>query len=308
MNTNNITAIILTYNEERHIERCVKNAQTVASKVFLVDCSSTDRTRAIAEGLGATVVDHAWPGNHAAQLNWALENLPITTPWVMRLDADEYLTDELTAEINKVLPTMPSQTNGVYFKRRVYFMGRWIKHGGYYPTFLLRLWRHKKVVCEQRWMDEHMKVLEGTSVTLDHDFVDDNLNYLPWWTVKHNGYSSREAVELLNHTHHFMQSDVLGGDGDGSQEKTKRKLKENYYARLPLFLRALIYWKYRYFIKLGFLDGVPGLIWHFLQGFWYRFLVDAKIYQVERYAKDRGVSVKDAIREVLGIEIVRRET
>ncbi|HNT27878.1 MAG TPA: glycosyltransferase family 2 protein [bacterium] len=298
-----ITLIILTFNEEKHIERCIKNAQAVASEVFLVDCCSTDRTRAIAEGLGAKVVDHAWPGNHAAQLNWALENLPITTPWVMRLDADEYLTDELAAEINAVLPTMSSEMSGVYFKRRVYFMGRWIKHGGYYPTFLLRLWRHKKVVCEQRWMDEHMKVVEGTSVTLDHDFVDDNLNYLPWWTAKHNGYSSREAVELLNHEHHFMQADVLGNGGDGSQEKTKRKLKENYYSRLPLFLRALIYWKYRYFLKLGFLDGVPGLIWHFLQGFWYRFLVDAKIYQVERYAKDRGVSMKEAIKEVLGIEL-----
>lgn len=301
--THSITAVILTYNEEKHIERCIKSVRKVASQVFLVDCFSTDRTRVIAEGLGATVVDHAWPGNHAAQLNWALENLSITTPWVMRLDADEYLTDELVEEIQRVIPTLGEGVSGIYFPRRVYFMGRWIKHGGYYPTFLLRLWRHKKVVCEQRWMDEHMKVLEGTVLVLKGDIVDDNLNYLSWWTAKHNGYASREAVELLNYRHRFMPFDALGDSGSATQEKTKRKLKENFYARLPLFLRAFLYWKYRYFLKLGFLDGVPGLIWHFLQGFWYRFLVDAKIYQTEKYAKEKGVSMREAIKEVLGIEL-----
>jgi glycosyltransferase involved in cell wall biosynthesis len=308
-----ITVIILTFNEEKHIERCIRSAIRVASQILLVDCFSTDRTKVIAQALGAKVVEHSWPGNQSAQLNWALENLPIGTPWVMRLDADEYLTDELAIEINAALPKMKNDISGIYLKRRVYFMRRWIRHGGYYPTILLRIWRTGHGLCEERWMDEHIKLTDGDTVLFDNDFVDDNLNHLDWWIAKHNGYANREAADLLNIRHGQRSMDSTGELTAESQEKRKRKMKENYYSRLPLFLRAFLYWKYRYFIKLGFLDGVEGFIFHFLQGLWYRFLVDAKIFQVERYARlraarfgevlDFGEVMKEAIKEVLGIEV-----
>jgi len=298
-----VSVIVLTFNEEKHILRCLSSVKNIASEMFVVDCDSSDKTKDIAESSGAMVVKRSWPGNQAAQMNWALENLPIRTEWVMRLDADEYLTDKLAAEIRSRLPEMTDRTSGIYFNRRVYFMGRWIRHGGYYPISLLRLWRNSKAVCEQRWMDEHMVILEGTSAEFDNDIVDDNLNDLTWWTEKHNSYASREAVELLALRHRLMVSTGIDTMRGASQEKTKRRLKENYYARLPLFIRAFIYWNYRYLLKLGLLDGPEGFIFHFLQGLWYRFLVDAKIYQVERYADRNKTGIRDAVREVLGIEV-----
>lgn len=297
-----ITAIVLTFNEEKHIERCIRSLQKFARDIVIVDSFSTDRTKEIAESLGARFYQNKWV-NYSSQLNWGITKVPITTEWTMRWDADEYATDELTDEINAKIGTLPPAIKGVYLKRRVYFMGRWIKRGGYYPTILLRIWRTGHGLCEERWMDEHIKLNDGDTVLFDHDFIDENLNHLTWWIAKHNSYANREAVDLFNIKYNLLASDEAEALTLDSQEKGKRKLKENFYSRLPLFLRAFIYWKYRYFFKLGFLDGVPGLIWHFLQGFWYRFLVDAKIYQVERYAKDRGVSVKEAIREVLGIEL-----
>ena len=300
-----VSVIVLTFNEEKHIARCLESVRNIVSEIFLVDCYSKDRTKEIAESLGATVFEREWPGvkPYANQLNWALENLPIKTQWVMRLDADEYLTDELAAEISSRLPDMSDGTSGIYFNRRVYFMGRWIRHGGYYPISLLRIWRHKKAVCEQRWMDEHMVILEGSSVEFDNDIVDDNLNDLTWWTEKHNSYASREAVDLLSFSHNLRVSSDIETMKGTSQEKAKRLLKENYYLRLPLFVRAFFYWNYRYFLKLGFMDGPEGFIFHFLQGLWYRFLVDAKIYQVERHADRNKTGIRDAVREVLGIEV-----
>ena len=164
-------------------------------------------------------------------------------------------------------------------------MNGWIKHGGYYPTYLLRLWRYGSGKYEERWMDEHVKLEHGKTITFENDFIDDNLNNLTWWTDKHNNYATREAIDLLNIKYKFSSADGLNANLSEAQDKRKRWLKENLYTRLPLFIRPFFYFIYRYIFKLGFLDGIPGLIWHFLQGFWYRFLVDAKVYDIERIAR-----------------------
>lgn len=262
-----ISVIILTYNEQLHIRRCIENIKPLAKEIFVVDCHSTDGTQAIARELGATVVEHDWPGNQAAQMKWALETLPLTGEWIFRLDADEYLLPELVQEIRERLDTLPMDVAGVSLKRRHVFLGKWVRYG-VYPVILLRLFRKGKAESRQRLMDEKLALLEGRSVTFDHDFVDHNLNSLSWWICKHDGYALREAADLL------MEND----------ETCKKAI----YRRLPMFWRAFAYFIYRYVVRFGFLDGYVGFLWHFFQGWWYRTLVDANIMELHNALKLTG--------------------
>ncbi|WP_271253147.1 glycosyltransferase family 2 protein [Pseudanabaena sp. Chao 1811] len=273
-----LSIIILTYNETVNLPACLTSLQALNAEIFIVDSGSSDNTVEIAKQAGCQVFIHPWE-NYAKQLNWALENLPISTPWVMRLDADECLTSKLVNELKYVLPKTPDQITGYQVKRRVFFMGRWIRYGGYYPTWLLRVWRNGLGTCEQRWMDEHILLTEGKVANLKYDIIDDNQKGLTFWTDKHNRYADREVKDLLSMPD---DQDDLISSTQSSQAGKRRWLKKNFYARSPLFLRAFLYFLTRYIIGLGFLDGIQGLIFHFLQGFWYRFLVDAKIYEITR--------------------------
>ncbi len=291
-----LSVLILTHNESQHIGRCIQSLRLITDKIFIVDSYSTDNTVEIARKLGAVVVQNPWI-SYAFQFNYAIENQPFPTSWLMRMDADEYITPELAEEIKATLPTTGSGISGFYIKRRVFFMNKWIRHGGYYPIWLLRIWRRGQGTCEELWMDEHIKVNEGTLVRLSHDLVDHNLNNLTWWTHKHNNYAIREVIDLLNIKYNFDEKATVSPELFGTQEQRKRYLKLK-YATLPLFTRPLLYFLYRYCIKLGFLDGKKGLVWHFLQGFWYRFLVDAKIYEIyERVGKDKSQIVNHFLEE-----------
>ncbi len=282
----NLAVIILTYNEELHIERCIRSIQAVTDKIYIVDSFSSDQTVEIARSLGAVVVQNKWI-SYSFQFNFGIKTLPFEAEWLMRMDADEVITPELADELNQTLHRKQSDITGLYVKRRVVFMNQWIRHGGYYPIWLLRVWRKDKGFCEELWMDEHIKLLEGTTEHLSGDIVDHNLNNLTWWTQKHNNYATREIIDLLNIRYNFENKETITPRFFGTQEQRKRFLKVK-YASLPLFTRPFLYFIYRYFCKLGFRDGPKGLIWHVLQGFWYRFLVDAKIYEMyQRAGKDK---------------------
>ena len=274
-----ISVIILTFNEEQHIKRCLENVNPFAKKVYVIDSFSTDNTVGIAKSMGATVVQHKWPGNQAEQFNWALKSIEIDTEWIFRLDADEYLLPELIEELQAKVPLLDENITGITFKRRHIFLGRWMKRGTY-PVMILRMFRTGKAVCEQRLMDEHIELLEGENITFEHDFVDENLNNLSWWALKHVGYAVREAAELLD-----IEYNITGNNSGERHlsEKTlqKRKLKLK-YAKKPLFWRSFAYFIYRYFFKLGFLEGKEGFLWSFMQGWWYRTLVDAKIFEIKK--------------------------
>lgn len=282
-----LSVIILTFNEEAHIGRCLASLLPLTRQIFIVDSGSTDRTVEIATGMGARVVHNPWV-TYAQQFNFGIERNPFASDWIMRMDADEYVLPELIAELSQRLPILPPDVSGVYVKRRVVFMDRWIRHGGYYPTWLLRIWRGGQGICEQTWMDEHIKLTGGRTVQFDHDLVDHNLNNLTWWTQKHNQYAIREVIDLLNIRYDFANTERVVPRLFGTQEERKRYLKVR-YASAPLFTRPLLYFLYRYVLKLGFLDGTKGFIWHFLQGLWYRFLVDAKVYEVyHRAGRDKA--------------------
>lgn len=294
-----LTVIILAFNEERHLARCLQSLQGVAKRAVVVDCFSTDRTVAIAQEHGADVVQHAWV-NYATQFNWALDNVAIDTQWTMRLDADEVVTPQLAEALKRELPRTAAAVMGLTVNRQIHFLGRWIRHGGIYPLRMLRVWRTGHGRCENRWMDEHM-IVEGEIGHLPADIADINLNNVTWWTGKHNQYASREAVDLLMHRR--------SGERDTAttqlnfQARMKRWLKLKVYARLPLGLRALLYFLYRYFVLLGFLDGWQGLAFHFLQGFWYRFLVDVKVHELETLMQSKGLSLEQAVKQEFGYEI-----
>lgn len=300
-----ISVIILTYNEEKHIERCIESVKPFAQDIFIVDSFSKDKTVEIAKSLGVNVYQNKWENNHAKQFNWGLVNCNIKTKWVMRLDADEYVTEKLAKEIIKKINKLEEQQTGIYIKRRVYFLGRWIKHGGYYPVWLLRIWQYGKGYCEQRLMDEHIKISEGNIIKFDNDIIDDNKNNISWWIDKHNNYAAREVIDILNITHNILKGGRFSVSAKlfGTQEQRKRWIKEKIYINIPLFIRPFLYFIYRYFLKLGFLDGREGLIWHFMQGFWYRFLVDAKIYEIKKVSKKEKQPIKAVIEKIYDISL-----
>lgn len=288
----NLSVLILTYNESLHIGRCIDSFAGLTDKIFIVDSFSTDNTVEIARSKGAQVIQNPWI-SYAFQFNHAIDHNPFQTGWVMRMDADEYITPGLRDELAALLAQDISPgITGLYVKRRVFFMDKWIRRGGYYPIWLLRIWRNGKGRCEELWMDEHIKLIEGTTQQLKNDIVDHNLNNLTWWTQKHNNYATREIIDLLNIRYNFEEKPTVTPALFGSQEQRTRYLKIK-YASLPLFTRPFLYFVYRYFLKLGFLDGVKGLIWHSLQGLWYRFLVDAKIYEVyQRAGREKNAIIR----------------
>lgn len=283
-----VAVIILTYNEERHIARALDSISSFATQVFVVDSYSTDATVAIAEQYGAKVFLRPFR-NYADQFQWAIENLPISSEWTMRLDADEVIDPDLIDEVKVKLPLVTADhlIGGINLKRRHIFMGRWIRHGGRYPLVLTRFWRSGHGRIEDRWMDEHIIIDSGKTTIFDNFFSDVNLQDLTFFTEKHNKYATREAIDALNQKYSLFKSEfTVTAESASFQASYKRFLKEKIFNKLPFWLGPLNYFLYRYFIQLGFLDGLPGLIYHFLQGFWYRFLVGAKVYEYDRVLKE----------------------
>lgn len=296
-----LTVIILTYNEALHLERCIASARRVADEVLVVDSYSTDGTPELARRLGARVLQNGWK-NYSSQFNWALHNGDISTRWVMRLDADEFLDEELAAGLRDVLVAAPSDVGAFEVNRPVRFMGHDIRHGGMFPMWLVRVWRNGWARCESQWMDEHIILLKGRVDRLSGAIIDENLNSLTWWAQKHNGYSSREALDLLDMKHGLGLSETESS-GLNRQARLKRYLKRGVYSRLPLGLRPWLYFLYRVVVRRGFLDGRKGMLFHTMQGLWYRLLVDAKIEQVDYVMRSTGCDVYEAIRRVLDIEL-----
>lgn len=297
--TVDITVIILTYNEEIHIRRCLENVCPIAKKVYVVDSPSTDRTVDICKEFeNVEVIVHKYPGNQAEQFNWALDNLKIETEWILRLDADEYLTPELVEELKEKLPRMDEGVSALSLSRARAYCGKVLHHGIVNGIWITRIFRIGKARYEKRLMDEHLSV-EGEIVRIEHQFVDDNRMTIGQFTIKHEGYASREATLLLDAEYHLTDTSAMPKD-HGEEVEKKRAQKER-YARMPLFWRAFAYFVYRYVIKLGFLDGKEGFLWDFLQGWWYRTLVDAKIFEVKKACGNDKEAIVKYIKEKWGI-------
>jgi glycosyltransferase involved in cell wall biosynthesis len=291
-----VAVVILTHNEGIHLERALLAVASFARSTHIVDSGSTDDTIAIAERHGAEVLRHKWK-NYADQFQWGVDNITTDAEWILRLDADEIIEPDLAARILSETPGLPADVTGVNFDRKHIFMDRWVRHGGRYPLRLLRMFRRGKGRIEQRWMDEHIIVDEGRTVLFKGGFADHNLNDLTFFTDKHNKYAIREAVDVLNQRHGLFARDIeVRSEAASFQAASKRWIKERLYNRIPFPVSSLAYFLYRYLFQLGFLDGPSGLIYHVLQGYWYRFLVGAKVMEYEReiapYLDDKAEALR----------------
>lgn len=276
-----ISAIVLTYNEELNIENCLQGLCDWATEIFIVDSGSQDRTLEIAEKYKAKVFSHSFK-THAKQWNWAFQNLPIASEWILALDADQRLTPELWEEITEVLKSPPRDIDGFYLCRRQIFRGRWIRHGGYYPKHLLKLFRRGKVKSDENELLDFRFYVPGKTAKLHHDLIEDNQNdlNLNFWISKHTRFADLQAQEEFlrrrNGIRWTVQPSLFG-----TPDQRTLWLKNLWY-HFPLYLRPFLYFFYRYLLRLGFLDGKQGFIFHFLQSLWYRLLVDIKIDELRR--------------------------
>ena len=270
-----LSVIVLTKDEEANLPHLLDSLRGLDAEVFVVDSGSTDRTVEIARARGCKVFEHPFE-NYAAQRNWAFDNLPIESTWTLCLDADERLTPELVAEIRGLLGRPDLAADGFMLRKRTVFMGRWLRWGGQYPAWHLRLFRTGKGRCENRLYDQHF-VVEGNVRELRNDYIDVLTDSLDKWIDRHNHWATLEARELSAGSASEQVEPRLGG----TPIERKRWLRTAFYGRFPLFVRAFLLFLFDYVFRLGFLDGRPGLIFHVLQRFWFRFLVDAKIYEMQ---------------------------
>lgn len=294
-----VTAMILTYNEEIHLQRCLDSLKGVVQEIFIIDSYSTDATSEIAKRNGVHFLQNPWV-NYSKQFNWGLDNSSVDTDWILRIDADEYLTPKLQEEIKNNLAKLEADVSGVEVPLKRVFLNRHMKRG-LGEIRMLRIFRKDKARLESRWMDEHIEILEGKTVAFKHSFADHNLNDIGWWTAKHNSYSNREVIDLLDVEFNLLNSNSTVQLSEQALHKRKLKLK---YVKMPLFLRSFVYFIYRYIFRLGFLDGKEGFLWHFLQGWWYRTLVDAKIYEIKKECGTDVSKMIQYIKDVFKIDLM----
>lgn len=283
-----ITAIILTKNEEVNLEKCIKSIKPIVKRIIVVDSGSTDNTVEVAKNLGAEVlVNELKPFLYAKQFLYGMEHGNISTKWVFRIDADEELTEESAKEIEELCnANEDTDVNGIVVRFEVSFLGQPIRHGGVYPLRKLLVFKYGKGNIEDRQMDEHIVLWEGKSVEVTHDSLHHDYKGLANWIDKHNNYSGREMQDYFNSIKSAEATGLGGEHSLDAKAKFKRFLRWKIYYKLPAGFRAWAYYCYRYYVRGGFLDGKPGKIFCFMQAYWYRFLVDAKIYEAQLNEND----------------------
>lgn len=283
---NHFSFIILTYNEEIHLPRLLASVNGLNAPLFILDSFSTDSTLSIAKIAGATVLQNAFE-NHPKQWDFALTNFSIKTPWIICLDADQIVTPELYRQLQNFDNETFKDINGIYFSRKNFFKGRWIKHGGYYPFYLLKMFRYGVGYSDLNENMDHRFIVPGNTVIWkDGHILEENLkeNQIRFWIEKHNRYSDllaqEETERILG-----IRNQTIKPLFWGSPDERTAWLKQLWW-RLPRYTRPVLYFTYRIIFKLGILDGRTGIIFHFMQAFWFRLVVDIKIDELIKQAKN----------------------
>jgi glycosyltransferase involved in cell wall biosynthesis len=291
----NIVAIILTFNSEAAIAKVINSCKAIASRIFVVDSYSSDKTLEIVKSLGCELVQHEFE-NYSKQRNWAQTNAQLQPDdWVLHLDSDEMLSPELARAIAQIKAggqAVHPEIEGYLMQRLSYFLGKPIKYGHINPSWHLRLYRADKGFCEERLYDQHF-VVPGKTQKLDGLLLDLQLTTIERWTAAHNRWSSAEAIEQTKPGNQQSDRLLAGKLFTTDWRMQKRWVKNNIWGRVPLFWRSFIFFFYSYFLRLGFLDGKAGLVYHVLQSFWFKFLIDAKILEIQLNQQDQQESLND---------------
>lgn len=269
-----LTAIILTKNEEINISKCIESISGFAKRIVVIDSGSTDKTVEIAKSLGADVYINKFI-DYATQFNWGIDNTNINTKWILRLDADERVTLKLSEELEKLTSLhTDSDVNGIVLQAYYFFLGKLLKHGFCARKRKLMVFKTGVGRIEQRRMDEHTILNKGITVQAKNRFLHYDNKNLTIFINKLNWYATREMqdyIEFKNGKEQDLKDDKL-------ISKT-RKLKYGFYYKFPKFFRSWLLFIYDYIFRLGFLNGREGYMYCYLYSRWYRWLVDAKIME-----------------------------
>jgi len=287
--------LILTYNEEQNLPRLFNSIynpnafnalsalnvlDVLNAAVFVLDSGSDDQTLSIAKRYGAKVRQNPFV-NHPLQWHHALQAFDIQTPWVIGLDADQILSEELKQRLLRFKNEDYTDIDGIYFNRKNYFKGKWMKYGGLYPFYQLKMFRYTKGYSDLNEQMDHRFIVPGkTLIWKDAYLIEENLkeNTVRFWIDKHNVYSDLLAKEEVERRL-LLRVQTLKASFRGSPDQRRARLKKLWWW-MPLFVRPFIYFIYRYILRLGILDGYQGFLFHFLQGFWFRLMVDVKIKEI----------------------------
>lgn len=276
-----ISVIILTYNEDINLEKCLKSLSDYADEVIVVDSYSTDMTIEIASKFTQKIYKNKFE-THNKQWSWAMIHTSINNEWVLGLDADQIVTKELWDELKELFTGDINNIDGIYINRKYIFRGQWIKYGGMFPKYLLKLFKKNKVLIDENELVDHHFYINGNTINTSNYIVEENYkeNALSFWMAKHRKYAVLFADELVKNN----KSKIITPKFKGNHDQHSLYLKSIYFS-YPLFLRPILYFVYRYFYKLGILDGRQGLIFHFLHAFWFRFIIDLNINELKKSKK-----------------------
>jgi len=274
--------IILSFNEEIHLPRLLASIKDLGAKIYVLDSGSTDRTLDICREYNAEVAYHKFE-NHPKQWHAALSKFNIQTPWTIGLDSDQIVTPELFEQLKNFKDKDFEGVNGIYFNRKNFFKGKWLRFGGYYPKYLLKMFRTGIGYSDLNENMDHRFIVPGKNIVWKKGHIlEENLkeNEISFWIAKHNRYSdlvAHEEIERMN----ALRKQTIEPKFFGTPDQRIAWLKSLWW-KMPLGLRPFLYFTYRMTFQLGILDGTTGVLFHFLQGFWFRLIVDVKIKELRR--------------------------
>jgi glycosyltransferase involved in cell wall biosynthesis len=283
-----VSVIVTTRNEAANIERTLQAIAGFVDEIFVIDSESSDGTVEIARAYATDVIN--LPYEHGRIIpwifQWGLDNLPIRNAWVLILEADQRPDEDLKRALHALFARPTIEESGFYLRRKQIFRGRWIRYGGYGSKWMLKLFRKDCGALDPKEEDTRVYV-RGRAAKLAGWLVEENAKeeHILFYLEKHLRYADAFARDEIERRRAGIKW-KLEPRFLGTPDERTLWLKSVYY-RTPLYLRPWIYFLYRYFLRLGFLDGKQGFIFHFLQAYWFRLVVDIRLEELMQERIDR---------------------